>query len=329
MATTAVVFPGQGSQEVGMGADLFESSAFFRSLVELGSDMVHADLRSICLHGPQRELMQARYLQPLLCAVSLGYYRELGERGVVPDVILGHSLGEITSLGAAGVVTPDDAIRIAARRGQLMDETAARVAGGMMAVLFMSLEKVHETLRSLDAPERVVLANDNAPDQVVIAGDDEMLEKFSRLVTDGNLGKCRRLNVVGPWHSPYMRQARHTYEDWVEPFAFNTPRIPMILNALAREEPHAKAIKHLVTYQLTSPVYWRESMNRLREMSIGTLLEVGPGRVLSGLARVNGLRKGIEILNVNDMRGVERAVAGNGGAGGKAGAALPRPESAC
>lgn len=302
---TAFLFPGQGSQEVGMGADLFEASAFFRSLVAIGSDMVHADLKKICLRGPERELIKPSRLQPLLAAVSLGYHRELVERGVEPDVILGHSLGEITSLGATGVVSPEETMRIAAYRGQLMDETAQRVSGGMMAILFISLDEIEKLLAELDAPDRIVLANDNAPDQVVLSGDNEILADVERIVLERAIGKCRRIGVIGPWHSHYMTDARHAYEEWAEGIAFSRPHTPFILNALAREERHPSTIKHLVTYQLTSPVYWRESMNRLHEMSINTIIEVGPGRVLSGLARVNGFRKGVELLNANNLRGID------------------------
>ncbi|MBD3242169.1 MAG: acyltransferase domain-containing protein [Chitinivibrionales bacterium] len=302
---TAFLFPGQGSQEVGMGADLFESSEYFRSLVAIGSEMVQTDLKKVCLRGPERELIKPSRLQSLLCAVSLAYCRELLERGIKPDVILGHSLGEITSLGAAGVTSPDDTMRIAAYRGQLMDETAERVSGGMMAVLFVSLEDIEALLAELNAPDRIVLANDNAPDQVVLSGDNEILADVERIVGERTMGKCRRIGVIGPWHSHYMTEARHTFEDWAEPIPFARPHTPFILNALAREESHPSTIKHLVTYQLTSPVYWRESMNRLHEMGVNTLIEVGPGRVLSGLARVNGFKKGAELYNANNLRGID------------------------
>ena len=290
-----------------MGADLFERSEFFRTLVGIGAEMLGVDLRHICLRGPQRELMRASRAQALLSALSLGYWRELTERGVKPDVVLGHSLGEISSLAAAGVVSPEDAVRIATYRGQLMDQVAERVAGGMMAALFVPLAAVHEVMESLHAPARIVLANDNAADQVVLSGDNDILERFAATVTERQLGKCKRIDVAGPWHSPYMTEARHAFEAWVERVEFKAPTVPLVLNALAREETHPLAIRHLITYQLTSPVYWRESMNRLREMGVTMMVEVGPGRVLSGLARVNGFRKDTLLLNANNMTGVEMA----------------------
>lgn len=291
-----------------MGADLFDSSPFFRELVELGSDVVKTDLRKVCLRGPDKELRKAANLQSLLCAVSLGYQRELRSRGIRGDVVLGHSLGEIASLGATGIVSPEDTIRIAAYRGQLMDEVASSVAGGMMAVLFVPLDTVDDLLRELDAPDRIVLANDNAPDQVVLSGDNEMLDAFAHVVEERRLGKCKRIGVIGPWHSHYMTDARHRFEQWVEPIRFSHPKTPIILNALAREESHPTTVKHLVTYQLTSPVYWRESMARLHDMQVSTIIEVGPGRVLSGLARVNGFKKGYELFNASTIRGIETIV---------------------
>lgn len=304
--TIAFLFPGQGSQEIGMGADLFDTSEMFRALVDSGSSMLGADLKQICLRGPARELTTPSRLQSLLSAVSLGYWHELMQRGVRPAVVLGHSLGEISSLAAAGVVSADTAVRIATYRGQLMDGVATKVGGGMLAALFVPLAAVEEVLRELNAPARIVLANDNAQDQIVLSGDNEMLDRFAAIVAQRQLGKCKRIDVAGPWHSPYMVEARHAFETWAEPLEFRSPTTPVVLNALAREESHPLAIKHLIAWQLQSPVFWRESMNRLHDMGVNAIVEVGPGRVLSGLARVNGFRKDIELLNANNLRGIEQ-----------------------
>ncbi len=292
-----------------MGADLAESSPLFRSLVSIGAEMLGIDLMHVCLRGPARELGQASRVQALLSAVSLGYWRVLADSGVRPTVVLGHSLGEITSLTAAGVVSPEDCVRMATFRGQLMDRVAEQTPGGMLAALFVPMEAVEGILHELNAPDRIVLANDNGPDQVVLSGDDDILERFAAMVAERQLGRTRRLEVAGPWHSHYMTEARHDFEAWAEPIEFHTPEVPLILNALAREEQHPLAIKHLVTYQLTSPVYWRESMNRLKQMGITAIVEIGPGRVLSGLGRVNGCAKGVDVFNASNLRGVEQAVA--------------------
>jgi [acyl-carrier-protein] S-malonyltransferase len=307
MSKAAFIFPGQGSQEVGMGQDLFREDPWFRSLIELGCDIVHEDLEKICLRGPETELMKAKVLQTLLVAVCLGYLRKLVEKGIKPDIVLGHSLGEITSLAASGVVSAEDALRIAAKRGELMDKVASSCNGGMLAVLFVSLENVKILLGRIGDPNRLVLANDNAPDQVVISGDIQLIEEFQNIITKERLGKFKRVPVIGPWHSPYMEQAREIFESWVEQVPFNEPSIPIIMNALARTEQNPMIIKRLVTYQLTSPVFWRESMAFLKTHGVDRIFEIGPGRVLSGLARVNGFRKETTIYNINNLNGVNIA----------------------
>lgn len=307
MSKSAFIFPGQGSQEVGMGQDLFREDQWFRSLIELGCDIVHEDLEKICLRGPENELMRAQVLQTLLVAVCLGYMRRLDECGIKPDIVLGHSLGEITSLVASGVVSPEDALRIAAKRGELMDAVASSCNGGMLAVLFISLENVKNLLDRIGDPDRLVLANDNAPDQVVISGDIQLIEKFKNIVIEEKMGKFKMVSVIGPWHSPYMEKARGIFESWVEPFKFNQPSTPIVLNALARTEQNPVTIKHLVTYQLTKPVFWRESMAFLKNYGVNRIFEIGPGRVLSGLARVNGFRKETTIYNINNLNGVKIA----------------------
>lgn len=308
MGKTAFLFPGQGSQEIGMARDLFGCDPFFRSLVQLGSDLTHYDLEELCLKGPDRTLRKAFYLQPLLTAVSLGYYRRVLEAGITPDYLLGHSLGEVIALGAAGVVDYETAVTIAAKRGELMDEAASGVDGGLMAVMFVPLDKIEIMLTEDADQNRIVLANDNAPNQVVLSGDTEALDQFAAKVSGEKLGRCQKLNVSGPWHSPYLDTARRVYGEWVAPMRFDRPHTPLIMNATAKEETHATTIKHLGTYQLTSPVFWRESMQRLHELGVDCLYEIGPGRVLSGLARVNGFKRGSHVCNVNNLRGLEQAV---------------------
>jgi len=158
----AFLFPGQGSQEVGMGADLFKSEKAFRALVQHASQCVGENLEPICLRGPEKKLARPKFLQPLLVAVSLGYCRRLVERGVKPDVILGHSLGEITALAAAGMVTFEGAIEIAAKRGELMEQTSAQAQGSMMAVTTSDRERILGWLASKAPDHGAVLANDNA-----------------------------------------------------------------------------------------------------------------------------------------------------------------------
>jgi [acyl-carrier-protein] S-malonyltransferase len=290
-----------------MGKDLFASDDYFRNLVKFASDFTGEDLEKLCLKGPEKKLIKSKFLQPLLASISLGYLRHVRTRHITPDVVLGHSLGEITALGAAGVVDDQQTIAIAAKRGELMDAAAEKCDGTMMAVLFASLELVERILQGMNEPHMIALANDNAPDQIVLSGDRGALYRFSEKLKSENIGKCKQLIVSGPWHSHFMKSAREQFEMWAELIAFKKPHTMLILNATAKSEDHPTTIKHLVTWQLTSPVFWRECMETLKQMQVDTIVEIGPGRVLSGLIRVNGFPKTTNVHNVNNLRGVELA----------------------
>jgi [acyl-carrier-protein] S-malonyltransferase len=299
------LFPGQGSQEVGMGADLFRSDPAFRSLIKLANELVGEDLEPVCLRGPEQKLRESRVLQPLLVAVSLGYLGRLHERGVQPDLVLGHSLGEITALAAAGIVTPEDAIRIAVKRGALMDEAASRLDGGMLAVTLDDRTRLLEWLAQSGG--KVVLANDNAPTQVVLSGDTSSLKACAKFISDEKLGRCQLLPVAGPWHSPAMAEAAGHFDSWLRCIPMSRPRVPMLFNATAGHSEGPEEILALVSGQLAKPVRWAECMGVLRSMNPRWLFEVGPGRVLSALARANGFDEGTQVHRVNDLRGVELA----------------------
>jgi len=189
-----------------------------------------------------------------------------------------------------------------------MDSAASQVDGGMMAALFISPDTIEDLIEEIGAHDKIVIANDNAPDQIVLSGENSMLARFAEVVQERNLGKTRKIVVAGPWHSPYIKEARVIFEEWAEPIHFNRPSVPLVMNASSHPEIHPTTIKHLVTWQLTSAVYFRESMDYLREHDVRILLEIGPGRVLSGLARLNGFKRDYKIYNVNNMRGVQTAI---------------------
>lgn len=287
-----------------MAQDLLDASPHFRSLIELGSELTQEDLAALCLRGPERKLRQATYLQPSLVSVSLGYARCLADRGIRAEVVAGHSLGEISALAAAGVVSDRDAVAIAAKRGQLMDEAAARCPGGMLAVLSASPETVRALLEEIGEPERITIANENAPDQVVVSGDLELLQRLSEFVTTRRLGRAKALPVAGPWHSPFMSEARSQFEQWIAGIEFRAPVVPLVLNATGTAEADPLQIRSLITRQLTSPVYWGRCMETIKAMGVTVLLEVGPGRILSGLARINGFARETQIHNINNLRGL-------------------------
>ena len=306
MSKTVFLFPGQGSQEVGMGRDLFGQDEYFQSLVELASECAGEDLGKICLKGPEKKLARAFYLQPLLVAVSLGYLRHVIEKKIAPDYVLGHSLGEITALAAAGVIDSATAVRIAAERGRLMDEAAAACQGGMMAVLSVGPDRVQALIDEVWLQNDVFIANLNAPDQTVVSGTRLCFDRLAAAVNKAG-GTCKKLNVTGPWHSPYLKEAYEQFQTWVRPIDFKPPCIPLILNRTGQSEPDPQKIKDLVTESLIHPVCFTKCMEYCRNQGADIFLEIGPGRILSGLVRANGFMEAIRIYKVNNLRGVELA----------------------
>lgn len=301
-----VLFPGQGSQEVGMGSDLFKSDPSFRHLIAIASESVGVDLEPICRRGPDQTLARTRYLQPLLVAVSLGYLRHLTHHGVHPDLILGHSLGEITALAAAGIVSPETSVRIAAQRGALMDEAASRLHGGMLAVSIQLPTPLHHWLQTQGPQAGVVLANDNAPSQWVLSGPLPGLHACAEFIAREKLGRCRLLPVSGPWHSPAMADAAVLFDAWMQTQPLVAPQIEVLWNVSASPSRDPDHIRHRVSSALARPVCWRECMARVCALRPSAVFEVGPGRVLSGLARANGLPDPTRLLNINNLQGIAR-----------------------
>lgn len=294
-----------------MGADLFGGDHFFSKLVAQASELTGADLERICRHGPDRELTRTKLLQPLMVCVSLGYFRQLVAAEVKPDMVLGQSLGEITALAAADIVSCELAVEIAAKRGQLMETAAASLHGGMLAVITPERERILSLLDEAILPGKLTPANDNAPNQIVLSGEDAGIGEAAQFILREKLGHCRRLPVAGPWHSPAMAQARWEFEIWLETVEFRAPRVPMLFNVTAGSETDPEKIRQLVTRNLVEPVRWRTCMELLRITGATALFEIGPGRVLSGLARANGFGGDIHVCNVNNLRGVKLAAEAN------------------
>lgn len=288
-----------------MGEDLLRTEGALRGWIRASGERLGVDLERICRRGPDRELRRTLYAQPLVVAVSLGYLERVRAHGVVPDVVLGHSLGEITALAASGVVTADVAVAIAGERGRLMEQAAARVEGGMLAVLEMDRERLRAMLAGLDSNDAVVMANDNAPGQVVVSGRMSGLAALEAQIRHSGGGRCKRLPVSGPWHSPWMRSAQEAFGEWLRSVPFAVPAVPILCNGSAQPESDPERIRTLLVRALCESVRWRESMGWLKAAGVRRMLEIGPGRVLSGLARANGIGPETEVVSVNSVRAAE------------------------
>ncbi|MFC1704315.1 ACP S-malonyltransferase [Candidatus Omnitrophota bacterium] len=309
MKKTVFLFPGQGSQEVGMARDLFSDDPRFAELVKHASQITGEDLTHVCLKGPEKKMINPRFLQPLIVAVSLGYLRHITEKNIKADFVIGHSLGEITALAAAGVVDNNQAIAIAAKRGELMNQAAALCNGGMMAVLSLPLEKIQESIHALKLNDKIFIANINAADQTVVSGDQSSFDHFKAQIVRAG-GRCKKLSVAGPWHSPYLKQAGEKFSTWVEATDFNTAHTPIILNVSGEPHTDPSVIKQAIIASLTQPVQFRQCMDYCKFQQIDSFLEIGPGRVLAGLTRANGFLNEVNVYTVNSLPGVDRVASG-------------------
>lgn len=300
----AILFPGQGAQEVGMGRDLLARDAFTQSLMSLASDAADKDLRALCLKGPDRVLANTRYLQPALTCVCLGLLRRFQEAVPKPAATAGHSAGELSALVASGMASPEDTVTLAAARGRLMSESAAQNQGAMAAVSGKAPQEVEDAIQTVKTEGDVLcIGAVNAPSQVTVSGDKHMIAAF------GKTGlRTTALRVSGAWHSSHMASAVHPFEQSFAGVSLSAPKIPMILNrdGLAVEGP--EAVRAALPQQLIRPVRWDLVMKHLFSMNIRDFVEVGPGKVLRGLVRLNNKNENIEVHNVSDLRSLNRAV---------------------
>jgi len=284
-AGLAFLFPGQGSQYVGMGRALHDAYPSARRLFEEASDLSGKDLRALCFEGPDTLLVQTDNVQPALTLVSLCCVEALRENGIEPAAVAGHSVGEYAALCAAGALTFADAIRLVTVRGAAMKAAADAHPGSMAALLGMDPVAL-ATLCDEVARDAVQIANYNAPGQIVITGTTEGVQAVSKAAKGRGAKLVIPLRVSGAWHSRFMTSAQEPLRDALKDCTLSAPRIPVIANISAEtygQDP--EHIRRALVAQIVSPVLWTQSMRSLVEKGHRVFVEAGPGKVLSGLLR--------------------------------------------
>lgn len=303
----ALLFPGQGSQVVGMGADLAAAYPAARAVFAEADAVLGYPLSALCFQGPLETLTETRHAQPALLAHSVAVLRVLEHHGVEPAVVAGHSLGEYTALVAAGALDFDAALRIVRRRGELMFASGQTAPGTMAAVVgteSATVEAACAAARDLGVCE---IANWNAPDQVVISGAVPAVENaMARLQAEG-VKIVKRLNVSGAFHSALMREPAAALAAYLETFPLRDAAVPVIANVTAEPVIRGAELRDLLQRQIASPVRWADSMLALRRRFAGPLLELGPGSVLKGLLR--RIDRAADCTAIGDRRSVEEFVA--------------------
>ncbi len=280
---TAVVFPGQGSQFAGMGQDIYESFDTARQLFVRAGRLLEFDLAACCFHGPEEELSQTRITQPAIFVHSLAVFFILQDRGLKADIMAGHSLGEYCALVAAGYLGFEQGLDLVARRGQLMQQAGEEFPGAMAAVLGLEDDRL-EKLCAED-PAQVVVANLNCPGQIVISGEVEGVERVMEAAQGAGARIVKKLKVSGAFHSPLMENARNKMNRNLTEVTFKQGNIPVVANITAEPENDPEKMRDLLARQITGPVRWQASVERMITWGVGRFLELGPGKVLTGLIR--------------------------------------------
>ena len=310
MGTLAFVFPGQGSAMVGMGLALAAASpAAARVLDQLGE--LRPDVRTLIEHGPKDELIRTANAQPAILAVDCACLAALEERGIRPDIVAGHSLGEYAALVAAGVVDFPTGLRLVVERGTRMEESTSARPGTMIAVLGLTTEQVDEIVARWQARGVIANANDNAPGQIVVSGDVEVLREAGADFKAAG-ARVMDLPVGGAFHSALMADGERTFAPTLDAAPFADGRIPLVSNFTATPSTDAVTLKAALRRQITGRVRWRGSIEAMLAAGADTFVEVGPGKVLSGIVQRCTKGRSVTVLNVEDPASLEKIVAALG-----------------
>ncbi len=295
------VFPGQGSQFVGMGKDLYNDFPVCREVFDKANEILGYDLKSICFEGPEELLKQTENTQPALFVHSLAIFEMLKDFNV--DGVAGHSLGEYSALTAAGVFKFEDALRLVRLRGQLMQISGNINPGTMAAIVGLSIEKLNEICESLKEVGIVQPANFNSPGQIVISGEVNTVRKAVEIAKQNGAKLAKELVVSGAFHSPLMNYAYERIADALNKVEMSEPKFPVYSNVTGDKFENVDQIRKLLIEQIISPVKWQQIIEKMIEHGIKTFVEIGAGKVLAGLIkRINSEVEVITVGNSDELK---------------------------
>ncbi len=306
MKKIAFLFPGQGSQKVGMGQDLAQELDAARAIFEAADQASGLPISKLCFEGPMEELTETVNLQPAVTAVNLAFLSAIEAKGITPQVCAGHSLGEYSALKAAGIISTEDCIKLVQKRGELMHREATRNKGAMSAIVGLDIDQVTKIVDEAAASGVVAVANHNSEAQIVITGNPDGVTKAGELASAQG-AKAIPLKVSGAWHSPLIAGAEADFNAFLSDIAFNDPNTPVIHNVTADTESDPDKIRTMMAEQLCSPVRWFDTINKMVADQIDVYVEIGPGRVLTGLLKkILPKDADAETFNVYDLKTLDK-----------------------
>jgi [acyl-carrier-protein] S-malonyltransferase len=300
---TAFIFPGQGSQQVGMGRELAETQPAARQVFEEADRILGIKMSSLCFEGPDEELRLTINTQPAILTTSIAAWRALEARGARADFVAGHSLGEYTALVAAGSLQYDDALGAVRKRGLYMQEAVPNGVGAMAALIGIGLDTIESICNETRSLGVCAPANINSPNQTAIAGHRPAVERAVEVAKARGAKRAVMLSVSAPFHCELMKPAAERLEAVFQNIVFSDLNVPLVTNVDARLITRGHEARDALLRQVASPVRWSESITRLLDQGVTRFVEVGPGKVLSGLVRQ--INRQCQILNVEDAQTFE------------------------
>ncbi len=297
MSKTAYIFPGQASQNVGMGKDLYESFDLAKAYYEKADEILGIPISRISFEGPMEKLTETQVTQPAIFTLSVILYELLREAQVLPDMVAGHSLGEYSALVAAGAFTFEEGLRLVKVRSQAMQDAGEKYPGTMAAIIGLKEAKVAEACTSASSEGIVQPANYNSPGQIAISGEVDAVRSAMEKAKEMGARRAIELVVSGAFHSPLMSEAKQVMRETLADLDFKTPTVPVYVNVSAKALDNSADLKQALIDQLDHPVLWIQSIENMIRDGAGQFYEVGPGTVLGGLMRRINKEVGCESIS--------------------------------
>ena len=302
MGKIAFVFPGQGAQFVGMGKDIYDNNEVARAEFDKIFSNLSFDLKTAMFEGPEETLKKTKYTQPAIVAMSLVLEKLVRAKGIKPDFVAGHSVGEYAAIGSGEFLSLEDAVKLTAFRGETMNEIAEAVNGGMAAIIGMDSAKIEEVLKGVEGIVEAV--NFNEPKQTVIAGQKDAIERACVALKEAGAKRAMALAVSGPFHSSLMKPAGEKLKEESAKYNFKEGSAKLVANTTANFISTPDEIKAEIYAQSFGPVKWVDTINKLKENGVDTIYEIGPGKMLAGL--IKKIDKELTVININSLDDIEK-----------------------